>query len=194
MDHRPKLTLVRDCGALMGESAQRRNRRLRVKGLINPELPARDHLQLVGAPLGDSVAPLGDGAFGNVKGLGKRLRGAKVSDSGGLLHGDRSYSMLNLGVKDDKPGPGLSCLGMETMGSRIKQLRTAKGLTQTQLGELVGGLTKGAVSQWESGNIENIKLPTVLLLCEILGTDLPYLVYGPNRKPFSAFRQKTAAN
>jgi transcriptional regulator with XRE-family HTH domain len=93
--------------------------------------------------------------------------------------------MLNLAVKDDKPHPGVICRGMETMGSRIKNLRNAKGMTLKELGDAVG-VTKGAVSQWESGGIANIKLPTVLLLCEALGTDLAYLVYGPTRKPVSS--------
>lgn len=44
-------------------------------------------------------------------------------------------------------------------------------------------VSKGAVSQWEGDTVENIKLKTVLALCELLHTDLPYLVYGPGRRP-----------
>lgn len=92
--------------------------------------------------------------------------------------------MLNLGVKDAEPESRLICRGMESidsMGSRIRQLREAKGLTQPALGKMVG-VTKGAVSQWENGSIANIKLKTVLKLCEILGTDLQYLVHGAARR------------
>jgi DNA-binding XRE family transcriptional regulator len=164
----------------MGLTASRK-KRLLVKRLVNAKLPARDHLQLVRTALRDGVTPLGDGAFGDFEGFGQRLRGAEVGDSGGLLHVGRSYSMLNLEVKDGKPPSSLSCLGMdsaiESMGSRIKTLRRAKGLTQTQLGQRVG-VTKGAVSQWEGGLVANIKLHTVLQLCDVFGTDLQFLVHG----------------
>lgn len=70
---------------------------------------------------------------------------------------------------------------VESMGSRIKQLREARGMTQPQLGKLVG-VTKGAVSQWEHGLIANIRLKTVLKLCDTFGTDLQYLVHGAARR------------
>ncbi len=71
---------------------------------------------------------------------------------------------------------------MDTLGSRIKQLRQARGLTQPQLGKLVG-VTKSAISQWESEATANIKLPQFLELCRILGTDPYYLVFGNDRQP-----------
>ncbi len=92
--------------------------------------------------------------------------------------------MLNPAVKDGEPHVGLSCLGMDSidnLGARIKILRTAKGLTQAELGKLVG-VTKGAVSQWEGGLISNIKLKTALQLCQVLGTDIHFLVHGAMRK------------
>lgn len=70
--------------------------------------------------------------------------------------------------------------GMETMGSRIKTLRVARGYSQQRLAELLG-VTAGAVSQWESDSTENIKLPTFLRLCDLLATDPHYLVLGPSR-------------
>lgn len=71
---------------------------------------------------------------------------------------------------------------METMGDRIRQLREARGLTQTQLGEATG-VTKSAVSQWEGGATANIKLQTFMMLCEALSTDPAYLIWGPERGP-----------
>lgn len=71
---------------------------------------------------------------------------------------------------------------METMGDRIKMLREAKGLTQEQLGKLVG-VSKAAVSQWELGQAQNIKLETFLTLLNVLGVKYEYLIYGPNRAP-----------
>jgi transcriptional regulator with XRE-family HTH domain len=90
--------------------------------------------------------------------------------------------MLNPIVKD--AGLGVLYAGrMETMGDRIRQLRIARGLTQPALGELCGGVTKSAVSQWEDGSTENIKLKTFIRLCEVLQTDPQYLIWGPDRSP-----------
>lgn len=69
---------------------------------------------------------------------------------------------------------------METMGDRIRVLRDARGFSQEQLAKLVG-VTKSAVSQWESGSTKNIKLQPFLLLLAVLQTDFEYLVYGPGR-------------
>jgi transcriptional regulator with XRE-family HTH domain len=44
-------------------------------------------------------------------------------------------------------------------------------------------VTKSAVSQWEAGATQNIKLKTFLALLEVLGTDYEYLVYGADRAP-----------
>ncbi len=93
--------------------------------------------------------------------------------------------MLNCLVKD----AGLHVLyagPMETMGDRIRQLRVARGLTQPALGELCGGVTKSAVSQWEDGSTENIKLKTFIRLCEVLQTDPQYLIWGADRSPTGA--------
>jgi len=79
------------------------------------------------------------------------------------------------------PVSDLSLL-METMGQRIKRLREARGLTQQQLATLVG-VTKGAVSQWEGGGVDNIRLVNLLKLLTALSTDTAYLVYGPDRVP-----------
>lgn len=79
-------------------------------------------------------------------------------------------------------GARVDCAGMETMGERIKRLREAKALSQSQLGEMVG-VGKSAVSQWESGSTQNIKLNYFLKLLEVLGTDAQYLLWGPDRAP-----------
>lgn len=80
---------------------------------------------------------------------------------------------------------------METMGDRIKMLREAKGLTQEQLGKLVG-VSKAAVSQWELGQAANIKLQTFLNLLNVLGVKYEYLIYGPNRPPGGSPRSSAA--
>ena len=68
------------------------------------------------------------------------------------------------------------------MGTRIRRLREAKGLTQPALAELCK-CTKSAVSQWEDGSTSSIKLPQLTRLLRVLDTDLNFLVYGVDRKP-----------
>lgn len=90
--------------------------------------------------------------------------------------------MLNGWVKDAGPDVVYPSYTMETMGDRIRQLRIARGLTQTALGDAVG-VTKSAVSQWENGSTANVKLEVFISLYETLRTDPHYLVYGENRAP-----------
>jgi transcriptional regulator with XRE-family HTH domain len=92
------------------------------------------------------------------------------------------YSMLNSQVKDAQPDCVYALPLMETMGDRIRTLREARKLTQEGLGSEVG-VTKSAVSQWEAGATQNIKLKTFLTLLEVLRTDYEYLVYGADRAP-----------
>jgi transcriptional regulator with XRE-family HTH domain len=69
---------------------------------------------------------------------------------------------------------------MQTMGDRIRLLRQAKGWSQGQLAGAVG-VTPGAISQWEIGLTKNVKLETFLRLCEALGTNPHYLIFGPSQ-------------
>ena len=55
---------------------------------------------------------------------------------------------------------------MDKIGSYIRQLRNDKGLTQEQLGELVG-VQKAAVQKWENGSVQNLKRATIKKLAEI---------------------------
>jgi transcriptional regulator with XRE-family HTH domain len=90
--------------------------------------------------------------------------------------------MLNPCVNHAVPDVPYSLRGMETMGDRIRQLRQARGLNQPQLAKLVG-VTKSAVNQWESGSTQNIRLTHFMSLLRALGTDAPYLIWGPDRAP-----------
>ncbi len=61
---------------------------------------------------------------------------------------------------------------MSEIGKQIKKYRTAKGLTQEQLGELVG-VTTQAVSKWERGGVPDAELlPT---LSNVLGVSIDAL-------------------
>lgn len=52
-------------------------------------------------------------------------------------------------------------------GAVIKRKRKEKGMTQEELGALLG-VNKGAVSKWESGRVQNIKRSQLLELARIL--------------------------
>src|SRR5690242_9216819 len=81
-------------------------------------------------------------------------------------------------------GRAVSWHPMQTMGDRIRILRESKGWTQGQLAARLTArgapVTFSAVSQWERGETENIKLRAFLALVEELGTTHDYLVHGPS--------------
>lgn len=53
-----------------------------------------------------------------------------------------------------------------SLGMKIKQLRLKKGLTQEQLGELIG-VKKSAVAKYENNRVENLKRTTIQKLADI---------------------------
>ena len=60
------------------------------------------------------------------------------------------------------------------IGQKIKHARIAKGLTQEELGNLVG-LQKSAIAKYENGRVVNIKRSTLQKLAQALalkGSDL----------------------
>ena len=65
----------------------------------------------------------------------------------------------------------------EPMGQRIRSLREAKRLTLQGLGDAVG-VTKSAIHKWESGDTQNMRLINLMKLCDVLGTDPHYLIFG----------------
>ena len=56
------------------------------------------------------------------------------------------------------------------IGQKIKVARIAKGMTQEQLGEVLG-IQKSAVAKYENGRVVNIKRSTLKKLSEVL--DIP---------------------
>lgn len=84
--------------------------------------------------------------------------------------------MFDLHVKDAIPDVPYA-IPMESMGDRIRKRREGQGLTQLQLAKLCG-VTKAAVSAWELGSTQNIKLKTWLRLLAVLHTTAEYLVDG----------------
>lgn len=77
----------------------------------------------------------------------------------------------------------------ETKGERIRRLRESRGLTQPALAKLLVSmgapdtLTKAAVHKWETGDTENMKNDTFILLAQALGTDPQYILWGADRAP-----------
>ena len=87
--------------------------------------------------------------------------------------------MLYPRVNDGRP-PDAYSPDMETMADRIRVLRQARGMSQQELAKLTG-VTMAAVSHWEKGVTQNIKLATFLVLVDVLQTDVDFLVHGAAR-------------
>lgn len=63
-----------------------------------------------------------------------------------------------------------------TIPDRIKFLRTQNGMTQEELGDMLG-ITKAAVQKYETGQIKNFKAETIKKLCEIFEVSPVYFIY-----------------
>lgn len=63
---------------------------------------------------------------------------------------------------------------MNIVSERIKELRVAKGLTQEELGALVG-IQKSGVAKYENGRIRSIPSQTLEAFAEALGSTSDYL-------------------
>ncbi|MBN2851551.1 MAG: helix-turn-helix transcriptional regulator [Clostridia bacterium] len=61
------------------------------------------------------------------------------------------------------------------MGDRIRILRTSLGMTQEELGKIIG-VQKSAIRKYESGAIENIKRSSIKLLAETFNVTPSYLM------------------
>lgn len=74
------------------------------------------------------------------------------------------------------------------IGSRIKALREARGLTLEQVGDFIG-VNKATVQRYEIGNID-IKRNVAIKLAECLGTSPSYIM-GWTDDPLSGFTSAT---
>lgn len=54
------------------------------------------------------------------------------------------------------------------IGAKIKTARLSKGMTQEELGEILG-VQKSAIAKYESGRVVNIKRTTLKKLSDVLG-------------------------
>lgn len=60
-------------------------------------------------------------------------------------------------------------------GERIKKLRKEKGLTQQELGEMLG-VQKSAIAKYENGRVPNLKKETISKLADIFNVTPNYLL------------------
>lgn len=67
------------------------------------------------------------------------------------------------------------------VGKLIKEARIAKGLTQEELGKLVG-VQKSAIAKYESGRVVNIKRSTLQKLAKALNLKGSDLIISSNPK------------
>ena len=71
---------------------------------------------------------------------------------------------------------------MSDIGSRIKQMRTERGLTQEELGKRLG-VQKAAVQKWESGAVKNLKRETLKKLSEIFEVSPAVFIESYDERP-----------
>lgn len=64
---------------------------------------------------------------------------------------------------------------MNNMGAIIKQLRLQKGITQEELGKVIG-VQKSAIRKYESGMVQNIKRSSIKKLADFFGVSPSYLL------------------
>lgn len=64
---------------------------------------------------------------------------------------------------------------MELLPDKIKRLRASKDMTQLALGKAVG-VSRVAVTKWENGDTENLKLANLKRLCAVFGVSVADLI------------------
>jgi len=76
------------------------------------------------------------------------------------------------------------------MSDRIKQLRLQHGMTQEELGRLLG-VKKSAIQKYESGMVKNIKRPAIKKMADTFGVKPSYLM-GFDDAPITASEKRLA--
>lgn len=67
------------------------------------------------------------------------------------------------------------------IGNKIREARLAKGMTQEELGALLG-VQKSAIAKYESGRVVNIKRSTLKKISDILGLRPSELIFEEEQK------------
>ncbi len=74
---------------------------------------------------------------------------------------------------------------MDTIGQRIKKRREKAKVSQQYVADRVG-VSRVAVTKWESGETSNLKLDNLMKLCKLLDMSVEYLIYGETKNESSA--------
>lgn len=75
------------------------------------------------------------------------------------------------------------------MGTRIKKARIAKGMTQEELGKIVG-VQKSAIAKYENGRVVNIKRSTLQKIASALNMNPTNLIFEESPKEAAALHVK----
>ena len=67
------------------------------------------------------------------------------------------------------------------IGDKIREARLAKGMTQEELGDLIG-VQKSAIAKYENGRVVNIKRSTLKKISDILGLRPSELIFEEEQK------------
>lgn len=67
------------------------------------------------------------------------------------------------------------------IGEKIREARLAKGMTQGELGDLIG-VQKSAIAKYENGRVVNIKRSTLKKISDILGLRPAELIFEEEQK------------
>lgn len=113
----------------------------------------------------------------------REARRLEVGDDVFPLHGEhyrrtdvRAQAMPHRRADYISQSP-LDNAGMETIGKRIKLLRTSRRLTQTQLAQLLG-VKQNTISDLERGESETMTASTLEAICRVLMTTPGFVLYG----------------
>lgn len=71
------------------------------------------------------------------------------------------------------------------IGARIKAARMAKGMTQEELGEILG-VQKSAIAKYENGRVVNIKRSQLKKISEVLNIPPMELIYDADHRAMQA--------
>lgn len=80
-----------------------------------------------------------------------------------------------------------------TIGERLKRLRTERGMTQEEVGQILG-ITKGAVQKYESGQITNFRADTIKKLCKLFQIAPAYFVFDDVAEDYSSSNSRDLRN
>lgn len=80
-----------------------------------------------------------------------------------------------------------------TIGERLKRLRIEKGLTQEEVGNILG-VTKGAVQKYETGQIGNFRADTIKKLSILYGIAPVYFIFEDVEEDYSSANSEQLRN